>query len=136
MAVGKGKDFGGALLRLDKRITLRGISYPTRRSSDLSQVSSRVISYAADAMEPSRTPDLSCASEIGGAERLARRAACAAAAVVRSCQAGVHLRSLRLASRKVAAVEGTVRKREVSCRVSLGTWLSGRVKRTVLASTL
>ena len=96
----------------------------------------QAVSYAADAMEPSRTPDLSWAREIGGAARLALRAACAAAAVVRSCQVDAHLESLRLASRAAAAVEWMVRKKEVSSRVSLETWFTGSVKCTVLLSTL
>ena len=96
----------------------------------------QAVSYAADAMEPSRTPDLSWASEIGGAARVALREACAAAAVVRFCQVGAHLESLRLASRAAAAVEWMVRKREVSSRVSLETWFAGSLKRTALLSTL
>ena len=92
-------------------------------------------------------PDLSCLRERvvlggwlleGGGElmRIVLRAALAAAAAVRRCQAGANFASLRLASRTAAVLERVVRNSEVCSRVSLGKCFAGSWKRTVLLSAL
>ena len=123
---------------------MEGVSVWMNRSPTIPALEVHAVLHAAEEMEPSRTPALSCAREreglgvvLGGwVGEAAWRAALAAAAALRRYQAGSNFVSLRLASRIVAVWEWVVRKREVCLRVSFGAWLAGSSKRTVLVSAL